>query len=299
MTLKSFKTFLTEALIDIDKSDIDKIYAPLKQPMKELTAVWKKHLDRYKDSSPGSPGRGVGSERDAVARTISRELYEVIQKHAPIFGPLKTIKSSELKSKLAKQAHAVNPIEINVWLIGPQNTSNNYNPGKKTIDIHLPHSVAEAMINRLITIPHYQIASLMNEVSEVKHKSTIRHELTHWIDDSIHNFHIKKSMERIQDILHTGDRRGAEKAWKAMLNHGEEDIYLSPVEITPMVNQIAEYKRRVPKKIWDSITWADLMVALPSLGSLNQNFGATWRKKMFTRLARENLIGKNFRKRLQ
>lgn len=306
MSLKPFKTFLQESLIDVDKSDVDKIYAPLKKPMKELSAVWEKHIDRYKNATAGSPGKGVGSERDAIARTISRELYEVLQKHSQNFvrdprrgALLKTIKSSELKSELAKKAHSVNPIEINVWLIGPEGTSNNYNPGKKTIDIHLPASVAEAMLNRLITVPYYQIPSLMNEVSEIKHKTTIRHELTHWIDDSLHNFHIKRSMERIQDIFYAGDRKGAEKAWKAMLNHGEEDIYLSSVEITPMVNQIAEYKRRVTKKRWDSITWSDLMVDLPSLGALNERLGQPWRKKMFTRLARENLIGKNFRAKLE
>lgn len=297
--MKSFKHFLTEALIDVDASDINLIYAPMAKPMKELHSVFKKHLDRLLDASQGTTGRGELSAYEAICRTVERELLEVRSKYQPVYGPLKTIDSSKLKSESAKRAHAINPIKINVWLIGRPHMPNSYNVMNKEINICLPLAVAEAMMSNLSHIPKKQLTMLHNETSDIKHKSTIRHELTHWIDDSLHNEYITKSLFRANDLQKYVSPEAAQKYYKKAVMHNQEDIYLAPIEVTPMVNQIAELKRRVGEKKYDTLTWADVMVYLPSLSHLNTKFGEKYRKVMFTRLARENLIGKNFRAKLQ
>lgn len=293
MSLKSFKTFLVEALLDVDKADIDKIYSPLKVPFKELSDVWKRNFERFTSTN------GDEYSRNAIARTIQRELNEVLTKYQPVYGPLKTFKSSELKSPNAKKAHAINPIEIHVWLVGPRDHGNVYDVKKKEIHICLDRNVADAMINRLASIPHYQLPMLRNEVSDLKLKTTIRHEVAHWMDDSLHNLYLTKSLTKTMEIAREKGNEVALKARQAMVTHGEPDIYLAPIELTAMVNQIAEYKRRVTQKKYDSLTWKQLMTEIPSLNSLNKAWGARWRKKMFERLSRENLIGKNFRKELE
>jgi len=299
MPLKSFRTFLDEALLDVDASDVTKIYAPMKDVMSELTAVWNRNYERFVAASAGSPSPNVPSSRSVIARTISRELHEVIQKYQPIINnPIRTFPSSSLKSENAKKAHAVNPIEIHVWLISPRGIGNHYSPSKKAIHISLDWVVADAMLNRLADIPLHQISMLKNEVTELKHKATIRHELTHWIDDSLHNFYITKSLNNIDALTREKKTKQAEIAYKKDLSHNQPDVYLSPVEINAMVNQIAEYKRRVGNKKYDSLSWSELMTELPSLGTLNSKFGSQWRKKMFERLSREGLIGKNFQSRL-
>lgn len=291
MAIKSFRTFLDEALIDVDASDVTKIYAPMKDAMKELTDVWNRNFDRLVSASDDC----IPSARSIIARTISRELNEVMKKYQPIINnPIKSIPSSSLKSENAKKAHAVNPIMIHVWLISPRGVGNHYSPSKKAIHISLDWGVADAMVNRLADIPKHQIPMLKNEVSELKHKGTIRHELTHWIDDSLHNFYITKSLNNIDDLSRQKKTKQAEIAYKKDISHNQPDIYLAPVEINAMVNQIAEYKRRVGNKKYDSLSWSQLMTELPSLATLNYKHGAKWRKKMFERLSREGLIGKSF-----
>lgn len=286
--MKTFAEYLAENLIDVDKSDIDKIYTPLKSVMKDLTAVWDRNFKRLQAAQDTVT-------RIAISRTFSREFKEAISNAGGgINQPLKIIKSSELKSENAKIAHAANPIEIWVWLV---HKSNQYSPQDKRIHICLPDSVYFSMVDSGVhQVPANLLPSLRSEVSELKYKATIRHELTHWMDDSLHNFHLSKGINTAISHLRAGNSKAAQQTYKRMVLGKENDIYMTHIEITPMVNQIAEYKRRVSKKQWDSMTWTDLVVALPSLGGLNYMHGEAWRKKMFDRLSRENLLGPNFRK---
>lgn len=295
-----FKNFLNEALIDVDREDVNKIYEPIRKQMKELSSVWNRHIDRFTKANAGSPAVGFESDRSMIGRTISRELDEIIRKNQPVFGnPITAIKSSQLKSENAKRAHEVNPITIYVWLVSHPNLGNLYNPINKVIHIGLDYNVYQAMIN-IPSIPFYQIPNLRNEVSDVKIKTTIRHELTHWMDDSLHNFYIRNAMMKMSSQMNDGKHTDQSlKTYKNAVAHGEEDVYNSPIEVTAMVNQISEYKRRVGKTKFDTITWKQLMIALPSLSNLNRKWGSYWRRKMFTRLSREDLIGKNFMAELE
>lgn len=291
--MKSFRCFLTEALIEVDASDINLIYAPLAKPMKELNAVFKEHMKRFTSAGDAATER-------AVARTIQRELLEVLSKYQPASNnPIKTIDTSKLKSETAKAAHKINPIKIHVWLVGPPNMPNHYSVDYKEINICLQRGIADAMTQHLAMIPKHQLEMLSNETSDLKYKTTIRHELTHWIDDSLHNMYLTKALLRTDDLQRYVSPEAAHKYYDKVVKHGQEDIYLAPIEVTAMVNQIAELKRRIGEKKFNNITWSQVITYLPSLASLNTKFGEKYRKVMFTRLARENLIGDKFRDKLK
>jgi endonuclease I len=292
MPLKPFKEFLSEALIDVDKKDIDMIYAPVKKLYKDLQAVWKK--------------RELFS-----AEELQTQFKEVMSRHmtggAGNHRVLKTFSTGQLSSAAAQEAHKINPIKIKVYAILPHGASNSYNMLTKEIIIGLPLSIWEAMTYRLNHIPHYQMAMLTNETSDIRVLSTIRHELTHWLDDSLHNQHLNKKFSRFNadlqkikqadgDIVST--RNAVDASYKKHVTKGEEDIYLTPLEITPFVNQIEELKRRIGDKKYDKLTWADIMTYMPSLDGLNRRYGAKFRKLMFTRMARENLLTKNLRNKV-
>ena len=142
--MKSFKHFLNEALIDVDASDINLIYAPMAKPMKKLNDIFKKNIDRLLAAKDQTP-------KNAISKTIERELLEVRSTYQPTYGPLKTIDSSKLKSKAAKEAHELNPVKINVWFIGRPNLSNSYDVKEKEIHICIPHTNALLFIGQKLS----------------------------------------------------------------------------------------------------------------------------------------------------
>lgn len=290
MSVKPFKEFLVEKLIDVDKKDIDMIFAPLKKLYKDLQAVWKQH-------------------GTLETEELQKQFREVMGRHtqSKTHKVAKTFYSSQLNSETAKAAHKINPVQIELYYVLPEGASNSYNMMTKKIMIGLPSSVWEAMAWRLSTVPQYQIAMLTNETSDIRLVTTIRHELTHWLDDSLHNEFLHKKFSRFADdrekILRAdADMKTTKDAisasFKKHVTKGEDDIYLTPMEITPFVNQIAELKRRIGDKRYDLLTWSDIMTKMPSLDGLNRIHGAKFRKLMFSRMAREGLLTKNLRKQV-
>jgi hypothetical protein len=290
MTVKPFKEFLVEKLIDVDKKDIDMIFAPLKKLYKDLQTVWKNH------------GK-------LPAEEVEKQFREVMSRHTKgdQHRVVKTFYTTQLDSETAKAANKINPVRIDVYNVLPEGGSNSYNMMTKRIMIGLPNSVWEAMALRLRHIPQYQIAMLSHETSDIRLLTTIRHELTHWLDDSLHNQFLHKKFSRFADdrekivradadMKTTQDAIGA--SFKKHVTKGEDDIYLTSIEITPFVNQIAELKRRIGDKRYERLTWADMMTHMPSLDGLNRRHGAKFRKLMFSRMAREGLLTKNLRKQV-
>lgn len=290
MSVKPFKEFLVEKLIDVDKKDVDMIFAPLKKLYKDLQAVWKNY------------GKLPADE-------VEKQFKEVMSRHSKgdKHKVVKTIFTSQLDSDTAKAAHKINPVKIEVYNVLPDGASNSYNMMTKKIMIGLPNSVWEAMSFRLAHIPQHQLAMLTNETSDIRLVTTIRHELTHWLDDSLHNQFLHKKFSRFADdrekiVKADADmvttRNAINTSFKKHITKGEDDIYLTSIEITPFVNQIAELKRRIGDKRYDRLTWADMMTYMPSLDGLNRRHGEKFRKLMFSRMARENLLTKNLRKQL-
>jgi predicted XRE-type DNA-binding protein len=280
--VKTFREhLLTEALLAVDKQDINKLYAPYAKPFKEFQAVWNKYSDEQIKNNL------------TIRRDMMLQFREIFSRY-PQNAPLKVFSSSDLKSELARKAHAVNPITIYVFLTA---NGNYYNPLKHIIYLSLDTNIANAMENILDSIPVNQLAMLKSETTDLRMKTTIMHEIAHWLDNSLHNFYMSKAFSRAADVADRG-RNGAQVITKS-LYRGESDPYLSPMEVTAMVNQVAELKRRLPKKKWDQLTWVDLMHLIPSLHFADRRLGAEFRKRMISRMSREHLVGASLMKQLK
>jgi hypothetical protein len=278
--VKTFREYLTERLLEVDKQDINKLYAPFAKPFKEFQSVWSKYNQAQ-----------IANNKE-VRKEMMAQFREIFSRY-PENAPLKVFSSSELKSDSAKKAHAVNPITIYVFLAGKGNF---YNPLKHIIYLSLDMNIVHAMRAILDVVPDHQLSMLKSETQDLRMKTTIMHELTHWIDNSQHNFYISKAFTNAATI---GDRGGDSNSFiTKSLYRGEPDPYLSPMEVTAMVNQIAELKRRISKPKWNQLTWVDLMHLIPSLHFADQRLGADFRKRMISRMSRENLVGANLTKRL-
>jgi hypothetical protein len=263
----SFKEYISEALIDISREDINKIYSPISKAIKELSAFLNRDPESWQ----------------------SGESEEIIGKYQNWYKPIKVLNSSILKSKEASLAHELSPVTINLYLFLPPEKGNSYVPIKNEINIGIP-SVIRGIINYKSHTLNTHLKDIIADASEIKLKSTIRHELTHWIDDTLHNRHITNMIVNPKFIKQVNTAFAA--------NHRKDIRYLMPHEITAMVNQIAELKRRLGDKKYNSLTWVELVALIPGLNSLNVDMGQEWRKLMFTRLAREKLVGTNFTKKL-
>ena len=280
--MKKFSEYITEALIDVDAADINKIYEPLREPIKELTAI-------------------LNRDPSNISRHDFLEVISQYQSsHVPT--PLKVISSKELKSKTAKEAHEINPITIKVYLFPPKGNRYLMKDSGALIEVGISDGFLEFLTENNIQFMENKAIHLQymkNCITDVRIKSTIRHELTHWLDDSLHNMHLSNAAKGFRTLMRSGPSKDVQNFYKKAVAHGEDDPYLAPLEITAAVNQIAEVKRRIGEKKYNALTWADLIEMVPSLGNLNARLGAEWRKRMFSRLARENLIGTNLTKNLE
>ena len=122
---------------------------------------------------------------------------------------------------------------------------------------------------------------LKQEFTEEKFKGTINHELVHWIDDTLHNKHIQKTLEKAKET-----------------NGGifrNKPINMSYLEIQAQIHNIKQAKRKHSEN-WDNITFGDLLEIIPSLGCINNNLSfenkEQWRKTIRRRMYREGLLGK-------
>ena len=204
------------------------------------------------------------------------------------------IDTSELISPVAKKAHSLNPCKI---IINKRdgNNFNHYNPSKSLIVLNVnlnainfirdcDDKTLESAHEELINMRNpEQARNILNDFQESSIKGSIHHELTHWIDDSLHNKHITKKMD-------IANERG-----KAIPN-----VYSEKFEIEASVHNVAQLKREY-SDIWDTLSFDDMLILSPALSSTTRTFKGDkdvinkWKRFMKARMAREGLLGKNMR----
>lgn len=250
--------FLSENLFNIEK-DIDYIY----------DNFFENILTKYKQNP--------------------QRIYNAIINNVLLFNDV--ISSAELLSEVSKEAHNKNPIKIFIGILPGK--KNSYSPVLKRITLS-PNTFAmkflgetglNALPNAIKTYP-----LLKNEFLETSIKGTIVHELSHWINDSLHNKNIEKILKKINNIHSLSKYSPVE--WE----------YTSVHEIDANIHVIAELKR-LNEDNWDNLTFSEILVLKPSLififkeiaTKTNKKHYYKFVKRFFSRLARENLIGKNLR----
>lgn len=130
-----------------------------------------------------------------------------------------------------------------------------------------------------------QKQSFSKEFSEEKIKGSINHELLHWIDDTLNNRHLSKTLKKAQEIG-TKDFKGI-------------PFNSSKIEIQGQMGNIKQlynlFKRQNDLKTWNSLRFMDLVNMSPTLNlvyrELDIDSRAKWIRHLMTRMHREGLLG--------
>jgi hypothetical protein len=168
---------------------------------------------------------------------------------------VKSFKSSVLKSELCKLANSICPVSIDVGFVNPT-----YNMFEKTILCGIR--------------PICFTGSFKHEkINKNRIKSVIRHELTHWIDDTLNNLYIS-------NIYKTQD-------WDVITKSGEGEMESTDHEIKAQVEQVREMLRRLPSKFRKNITF-DIIVKIMKWEHKRKKLG--WVKKISSYLRKEGIV---------
>lgn len=240
--MKTFKNFLVENLHKIPKRDVDILYKPLIP----IVSAFKK------------------------AKT--RKDFSAIYDMSNSFG-YREFSSSVLGSADSKLAHKLNPITIYVHS-GTLN-QNAYFPSKSRMYVGIHKSAMKAVLFYDILSDNDK-KSLIQDFSEIRIKSTIAHEISHWLDDTLNNQHIKKFLSTA-----TPESR--------------ESIGIHHIEIQAQVHQINQIRKSLGKKKWNEMSFEELVSSNPTLTLLDKEFGKKWRQIIKKRMAREGILGENMR----
>ena len=202
---------------------------------------------------------------------------------------LKRLSSSDLKSSDCMRSDLANSIEI---VCGVFRSGNYYNPRARKIQLSLNLSAVQYKYNpSIFDLTSSQTLTIVNEVTENRIKSSISHELSHWVDDTSHNYFLGKLLSRANEFNNS-----------EILKLKKHDVNMTYFEIQGQIHGIASLKRTY-KGNWDELTLADLFSLYTSLSSINNNLNTRygndiskiWQKYLVKRMNREGLLGKNMK----
>jgi hypothetical protein len=219
----------------------------------------------------------------------------------------KQIMSEDLPGKQAKEASKVNPTVITCGIYKEGNlyrpkeeyiAAGIKGPGGKTWDrgviiLSINNSALKTALNNgMEYIQPSQLKSFTSEFKEARIKSTIAHELSHWLNDTMHNFHITKLIGTTRELAKP----------EILLLH-KKDVNMTHFEIDAQIHGIKQLKM-AHRKDWDKMTLADVFMEYNALrfmgGNIYQKYGKEigdiWQKAVIKRMAREKLLGKNMKK---
>lgn len=223
------------------------------------------------------------------------------------------IDSNELKSEKAVAANSVNPIKI---YCGFFPTSSNYNPFSKEIFITLNTEAFSMFYQDEVDQIHPMFRkTFYAQFKPTKIKSTIYHELSHWVRDSLHGKHIEKILSKVKKFSQKGFDNTKVNKIKSL---GLPDVHMTNLEIDALVHNVKQYKRDIPKEEWDSMSFKDLIEEIPILIGIYNKIIKKWRnyrdnaiikgdknikdewqkdwiKLIVKRLDKEGLLGKNMK----
>jgi hypothetical protein len=230
----------------------------------------------------------IDDDVDLIYDKYFKEYYDNMEKTGKMtydMFKLDETDTSILKSPLCIEAHKLNPCVIRI-----NNGSNYYDPEEKIISVSFSNaaknfvfSSANGNINHAINLlDDSQKKSLSREFKESTIKGSIHHELVHWLDDTMHNYHIKNRIKK-QILLKTRDLKGI-------------PVNASKMELQSQIHNIKQLKRK-HEDVWDDLSFDDMISLSPSLTIINKSlidpYKSKWRIDIIKRMNRENLLGNN------
>jgi len=221
------------------------------------------------------------------------KVIQLLDKHKSK-TPLVYVSSGELKSKQAKTAHEINPIIIGFYA---DNLGNYYSPNDKIIHYSFNYNVIDIIranrgdiVATKRTLPDNQRDRFENELNDIALKGTIYHELSHWLDDTLHNQHIKKMID-----LGLNDPNPVSVA-----SQGHADPVLTVYELDAQIHALKQMKRQLKGK-YNDIWWDDVFTLKPSFYSVFNKAAVSkeydeYMKRLTKRMHREGLLTKKLQR---
>lgn len=187
------------------------------------------------------------------------------------------------------KAHQKNPITIQFGLL-----PTNYNSMLSMISVGISVDAVRFLgvkgLNNEVAVK--QIPTVVNEFEEIRIKALIAHELTHWIDDTLHNQKVIKATDKYLQSLGTDETEN-----ERLTN---EYQFFSELEVQAIVNEISNTRDNQLEE-YSRWSWNDLKREHMALNVVMQKAEETLSKeersgfmKLFLRrMSRENLITPN------
>jgi len=202
----------------------------------------------------------------------------------------KTLSSSMFTSPQGIEGSIKNPVII---VCGGIESGSSYNPFRKQITISI-NTQAEDLIASYNfdyvkiagVLSSKKYASILNEITEPRIKSTIYHELSHWLNDTFNNSNIEKQLVK-----------GLTRLEYELLT--KQDFDMSFLEIDAQIHGIKQLKRSV--KNWDTLSLSDVFTMYTALitivNTIYKKYGkdtlVIYLQLLIKRMNREHLLGRN------
>jgi hypothetical protein len=204
-----------------------------------------------------------------------------------------SMSSDRLTSKSARAAHAIKPIKIHVGVF----PSPAYNPKDNKINLTFNPQVLSILrqwggnVEGGGALKPNELRRFKAETSPNRIKASIAHELSHWMNDVLHNSNIEKVIDLAQEFQDMD-----------ILKLGKEDVNMTHFEIDAQIHGIKALKQQHTTTQWNKLTIADMMDLYPPIygtWEATKQYGKEvnniWKKLLLKRMAREKILGKNMR----
>ena len=222
-----FKRYLTEKTFNISK-DVKYVYEkgfkPLVDSLKDINQLSMKLFKTDKN----------------------KDFFIKVRENKNV--PFNRIMGNELPSKEAQAASKLNPVEIYTGAFD----SGNFYRSKEVRGIldDSKLSLIQLSINKqalvialrkeIYMLPVDQVKSFLQEFVPARIKATIAHELSHWLNDTMHNFHITNLLKTAHELNNI-----------EVLKLHKKDVNMTHFEIDAQIHGIKQLKMANKKK-WDS-----------------------------------------------
>ena len=227
----------------------------------------------------------VSRDVDMIYNKYFKDAYDYVKKYGKVDVSLLhkgVMNSEELRSRMAKKAHAIHPIRIYANTGG----GNTYMPRAATIKLNASEDAWQyAQYYNSVEIAYQNVGQnkelFLQEFEPHRIKGTIHHELAHWIDDSLHNQHIAKHVD------------SAAKSGKSPQDNP------GPIERNSQIHNIVQLRRQLRTK-WDTLTFNQMIKMIPGIEVFTSQLPPEeynkWKRNILNRMAREGLLGAGMRR---
>lgn len=203
------------------------------------------------------------------------------------------------KNKFIVAANKLNPVTIKINDT-ESDRGNAYVPGDETIYLTVNQNAYQFIMQygtlsnavRVLgaSLKPKKAAMLQTEFTPERIKGSIHHELSHWLDDTLHNKHITKMIDKAKQTSTIGQR-------DQVMHQRKKDVALTSYERDAQIHNIIQLKRKHGRR-WNNLSFEEMIRLNPSLALIYdtakvEGWLDEWKQLLLRRMHREGLLGKS------